>query len=397
MATSHNLLNFMFLTDKIEPNCHGMKGPFFKYITNSYKYSKTINAEIKTGYKNIIPIEPMGTADGVLNMSKDELKKIKELIKHDNVKLLIVSLADPSSDYSYDTCLNFLNKSDIISGNEISNYQKVIFIDSNMNYSDKIYTLDYFIDEATWNKYMFYDGQNDLGYSSLPINETELDNFRNKKFISFNRNNDKLHRHVLLTEYLSGNYSDSYFSFLMKITNFNDSLMADYDVPELQEDLDKINSLLPIELDTHIFPNKGQFNVNNTLKKDLFLNSCINIVTESSFINNELFLSEKILKPILSYQPFIVMGPYGYLKRLKTYGFKTFSDVWSEDYDNIKSPYERITVLMELIRDLNKLNINEINKIYQKTKDICIYNRNLFYSLKLDTLNEILTKINNGW
>ena len=88
MTTSHNLLNFIFLTDKIEPNCHGMTGPFFKYITSSYKYSKTVNAEIKTGYKNIIPIEPIGTADGVSKMSTDELKKIKELIKHDNVEQL---------------------------------------------------------------------------------------------------------------------------------------------------------------------------------------------------------------------------------------------------------------------------------------------------------------------
>jgi hypothetical protein len=135
----------------------------------------------------------------------------------------------------------------------------------------------------------------------------------------------------------------------------------------------------------------------DTFKKELFLDSCINLVTESSFVGNELFLSEKILKPILSYQPFIVFGPYGYLNRLKEYGFKTFSDFWDEGYDNIESPHDRIDVLINLVRTLNNLSIEEMNELYQKTKNICIYNRELFYSLKVDSINKILNKIENEW
>jgi hypothetical protein len=123
----------------------------------------------------------------------------------------------------------------------------------------------------------------------------------------------------------------------------------------------------------------------------------VNIVTESSFVNNELFLSEKIIKPIVSYQPFIVFGPYGYLEELKKYGFKTFSEFWDESYDTIKSPKQRIIALINLVRKLNELSIEEMNKLYQKTKDICIYNRNLFYSLEIDTLKEILNNIENEW
>lgn len=396
------MLNFVFLSNKVKPNCNTMAGPFFKYISQPHKYSCTVNSEIKSGYKNLIVIEPIGSLDGILKLSLSDIKLIKKVLRNDNTKLLIVSLADPSSEYSFTTCINFLLKLNIISDADIAKSNKVILIDTNMNYHNVIYTLDYFIDEATWSSQHFYDHKNQLGYVSEVIYEHELSNFRNKKFISFNRNNDKLHRLLLLKEYLSGKYQDSYFSFLMKITNYNDINMTNYQLSDISEkikneEIKKINSVLPIELDTHILEKKNEFGVNNTLKKDLFLDSCINIVTESSFVNNELFLSEKILKPILGYQPFIVLGPYKYLERLKTYGFKTFSDFWNEDYDEIRCPYERIAVLLNLIRDLNKLNINEINKIYQKTKDICIYNRNLFYSLKLDTLKEILTDINNEW
>jgi hypothetical protein len=385
-----SILNFISLTDKIEANgegVYGMSGPFFKYLNSRGKYSYTTNCKIKDGYKNIIMIEPLGTVYGVSNIPMEDVKKIKKLISQ-NAKLLIVSLADPSNDYSFEICFNFLKENGIVFDSEITNKENVIFIDSNMRY-DTLHTFDYFLEEAMYAKKAFYNTENSLGYVSTPINLTELNTFRNKKFISFNRNNDKLHRLYLLKEYLSGNYKDSYFSFLLNITAYND------DDSELN--VTEYNKHLPIELDTHYIKDKSNFSSSDTFKKELFLDSCINIVTETSFINNELFISEKILKPILSYQPFIVFGPYGYLKQLKKYGFKTFSEYWDEGYDDIECPYNRIEVLISLIKKLNNLSIEEMNELYQKTKDICIYNRKLFYTLKIDTLKEILNNIENEW
>jgi hypothetical protein len=88
-------------------------------------------------------------------------------------------------------------------------------------------------------------------------------------------------------------------------------------IGSIRDNYDFYNSKLPIELDTMNTNNKNSFSASGTFKKELFLNSCINIVTETSFVNNELFISEKVLKPILMYQPFIVLGPYQYLNQLK--------------------------------------------------------------------------------
>jgi hypothetical protein len=159
----------------------------------------------------------------------------------------------------------------------------------------------------------------------------------------------------------------------------------------------ELNKNLPIEIDTHAIENKMGFRVDNTYKKELFLDSCINIVTETSFIDNELFISEKILKPILMYQPFIVLGPYKILSHLKSYGFKTFSDFWNENYDTIENHEERLKTVIELINELNSKSIEDLNELYQKTKDICIYNRRLFYSLKLDSIPQIFKQIENEW
>jgi hypothetical protein len=383
-------LNFVFFSDTLNANgidSYGMQGPFFNYVLRN-RYSYTLNCEIKDEYKNIIMIEPIGTTYGISNIPNVDITKIKSIIKRNDAKLLIVSLADPSNDYAFQICFEYLEKHDMIFDRTIQNTNKIIFIDSNIRY-EKIYTLNYFIEDAFYSKNTFYNVKNSLGYVSRDISVDELDSYRTKKFISFNRNTDKMHRLFLLKEYFTRNYEDSYFSFLMKISEYADVFNKD--------NIEEFNKYLPIELDTYNITDKGSFPVMNTFKKELFLDSCINIVTESSFINNELFLSEKIIKPIVSYQPFIVFGPYGYLEELKKYGFKTFSEFWDERYDTIESPHERINLLIQLVRDLNKLSIDEMNELYQKTKDICIYNRDLFYSLQIDTLKEILNNIENEW
>ena len=59
-----------------------------------------------------------------------------------------------------------------------------------------------------------------------------------------------------------------------------------------------------------------------------------NVVSETVFYHNKLHLTEKIFKPIVSKQPFMLLAAPGNLKYLKSYGFKTFDHLWSEDYDN---------------------------------------------------------------
>jgi len=107
------------------------------------------------------------------------------------------------------------------------------------------------------------------------------------------------------------------------------------------------------------------------------------------------FLSEKIIKPLIGYQPFIVLGPYQYLKELKNLGYKTFSEFWDESYDEIKNAEERYFAVEKIILELNKKNIDEINEIYQKIKNICIYNRKVFDNYDIDSIPNIIKQIEN--
>ena len=378
-----SLLNFVFLSAVLEKNGDdslSITGPLFWHI-QSQGYSYTLNGEIRDGYKNLLMIEGKCSLDSFYHINQN----ILHFILDNDVKLLATSIADPTSNKSYS---RVKNKLESILPN------KFYIIDSNTSFGD-CFTIDYFIEEAVSEnaRNNTFGVTNELGYISEDIDVDKLDKFRYKKFLSFNRTTDKPHRASLLHEYLTNDYSDSYFSFLTKLENLGDIPV----IGNISNNRDFYNNKLPIELDTHNTNNKSGFNSSATFKKELFLDSCINIVTETSFENNELFLSEKGLKPIIMYQPFIVFGPVGYLKRLKTYGFKTFSDVWDEGYDDIENYRKRLNVLIKLVNELNTKSIEEFNELYKKTKDICIYNRNVFDSLELNTFSKIFKQIENEW
>lgn len=382
-----SLLNFVFLSDKIEkngPDDISIAGPLFWYIFRIKKneISFTLNGKIKDGYKNVLLIEGKCSLSSFENIPD----YIINFVKNNDVKLLATSLADPSSAYSYVPAKKNLERL-------LPN--KYFILDSNSSL-EGCFTIDYFLEESTFPQFKHnkFGEINVLGYISEEIKISELDKKREKKFLSFNRTTDKHHRAALLHEYLINDYSDSYFSFINKL----ECLGSIPNVGDIRDNYDFYNSKLPIELDTQRVDNKNSFASYSTFKKKLFLNSCINIVTETSFENNELFVSEKILKPILMYQPFIVIGPVGYLKYLRErYKFKTFSNFWDESYDDVEDYTDRIKVIIDLIRELNKKSIEEFNEIYQKTKDICIYNRELFDSFELDSFPQIFKKIEDEW
>jgi len=59
------------------------------------------------------------------------------------------------------------------------------------------------------------------------------------------------------------------------------------------------------------------------------------VITEYSYTNIGVMISEKLSLAMLSKIPFVVLGDKGYMKRLKELGFKTFDSFWDEGYDAI--------------------------------------------------------------
>ena len=65
-------------------------------------------------------------------------------------------------------------------------------------------------------------------------------------------------------------------------------------------------------------------------------------------------VSEKIFKPIALYHPFVCYGSEGTCRYLQREGFETFSNLWSEDYDNILDDNQRLAATTAVVFDAVK-------------------------------------------
>jgi hypothetical protein len=60
----------------------------------------------------------------------------------------------------------------------------------------------------------------------------------------------------------------------------------------------------------------------------------IEIVAETMTRGTTFFPTEKTVRPIMGSKPMLIFGPINYMNNLRRLGFKTFGDLWSEEYDN---------------------------------------------------------------
>jgi hypothetical protein len=124
----------------------------------------------------------------------------------------------------------------------------------------------------------------------------------------------------------------------------------------------------------------------------------IHIVPETVFDVGKIHLTEKIFKPIVMYQPFILFAGPKSLEYLQNYGFKTFSSCWDESYDtepNADKRLHKIIALLEFILNLDQV---AYNKLTHKIKKITEYNRQYFYSdtFKQKLMNEMHHNLDNA-
>jgi hypothetical protein len=125
----------------------------------------------------------------------------------------------------------------------------------------------------------------------------------------------------------------------------------------------------------------------------------IEIVLETLFDDSRLHLTEKSLRPIACAQPFILAGTHGSLEYLRSYGFKTFNNIWDERYDECVDPEERLRRIADLMRQIaNWLPHQRENKIAQ-AQAIADYNKKHFFSKEFFDLiiNELFTNMTNGF
>ena len=109
-----------------------------------------------------------------------------------------------------------------------------------------------------------------------------------------------------------------------------------------------------------------------------YMDSYFSVVTETDFTNPTGYVSEKLWKPISFFQPFILVGNPGSLKFIKEFGFKTFSPLIDESYDEETNAMHRFAMIESEMVRLGKMSKEDIHTWYWYMEDIYTHNYNLF-------------------
>jgi hypothetical protein len=96
------------------------------------------------------------------------------------------------------------------------------------------------------------------------------------------------------------------------------------------------------------------------------------LVTETVFNYPYSFRTEKIWKPIAVGHPWIAVANEGFYRDLRNMGFKTFSHVIDETFDQISNSQDRIERISEIVEDLCQ---QDLASFYQACYNVCKYNQ----------------------
>lgn len=212
-----------------------------------------------------------------------------------------------------------------------------------------------------------------------------------KKYITFNRitGNSRAYRSIFVSKLSENNllpygyisYSDicpEHGPYSTNLYDLHSKHNVSTDIIEHTiNELNKINFPLRIDhKESDYIPNGSQ--TIDALSE--LMESFLYVVTETCFWENKNHLTEKIFRPIVTKQPFILLGCPNNLKYLKSYGFKTFDRWWDESYDSIEDPIQRIEAVINIIKDICSMSNEELENMLHGMKHVLEYNYELFYS-----------------
>ena len=178
----------------------------------------------------------------------------------------------------------------------------------------------------------------------------------------------------------SGMSSNDNYEYLHKFLSYNQELK---DLLESAEE--SIRKLDRIILDVEEGTTVNTAAVLDT-DKELYENTYFSLVTETSIpikpfsyrfdANTDVgrILSEKIFKPISLRHPFLVVSNPKTLELLRSLGYKTFSPLIDESYDDEEDIAKRLLMIVKEVKRLCELTPVELENFLIEAGKICDYN-----------------------
>jgi len=172
------------------------------------------------------------------------------------------------------------------------------------------------------------------------------------------------------------------------------NIISKDDFKQALEWLDLLQPVYPLEADvrTDDIVHMKQFGDNNFIQN--MMNCDIQVITET-FSNNNLFVSEKVFKPIVMCQPFIVLGSTHTYRHLENLGYKTFDYlVDTKKLDITRNVIDKISLICDILCKLQEIKQNPVewNQLNDRISVDLIHNYNHF----VERLHKIKTNSTLG-
>ena len=214
---------------------------------------------------------------------------------------------------------------------------------------------------------------------------SEEDLLKNKSFeynfISMNRlvNGARSYRLILMAELEERNITTN------SLVSYTKSVDIGYPVPGRY--LDKIQKYCS---ESKRFDLAGDYIDNQSMhiNLDAHLSTFFNLVTETCFYENFNHLTEKVFRPMVMMQPFVLASTPNSLKYLKDYGFKTFDKWIDESYDTIANPVKRIEAIADVIQYICSLTKEQQRTMFHEMLPVLLHNRRHFYKNLYDIVHK---------
>lgn len=159
---------------------------------------------------------------------------------------------------------------------------------------------------------------------------------------------------------------------LQRLWNELKDLLIGY-VDRYEADFQRLYTKLPLVADRKDFETNHALDFNG----DLYTEHPINLISETLCFTNSAFASEKIWKPIMAQQIFLVLsGPY-YLKGLRKLGFRTFAPYINEEYDLETDPVGRALMVTAELKRIISMNESEFSTLLEQCQPILKHNQQL--------------------
>lgn len=268
---------------------------------------------------------------------------------------------------------------------------KIIYISGTIDVKDEILLISKIFNKKPIESY-FYSYWEKCAHDYLNNNNfNKTQNLKSKIYLCLNRKwrlhrpflisllysyNLEKHGHISLGKNEWHNSWNEMYNILLEMLQNNKCLQF-YEF--LKQHKHKILRIPELYLDTSNLDDPNIYDGKKMINKEsiqYFKDAYFSVVTETNYFEDIIFLTEKTFKPLVMKQPFILVSSPNTLVFLKSLGYKTFSSIINEEYDQEKDHFTRMKLIVEEIDNLCKLSYAQLDNLIDSINDVLEHNFN---------------------